>query len=154
MLADSKVQFLLIDNPSRHFNCQFSMNEKTQPATVFSNPQPATRSSQLAYVIYTSGTTGKPKGVVNQNRGVVNTLLFRKDQYQMNPDMTSLQLFSPSFDGFVTSFFTPIISGAKVVLLNKEEIRDTTKIKDIIREQKVTHFICIPVLYRAIIGEL
>ena len=66
----------------------------------------------------------------------------------------SLQLFSYSFDGFVTSFFTPIISGAKIVLLSEEEMKDITKIKEIIVKNQITHFISVPLLYQAIIDQL
>ncbi|UCH97968.1 MAG: amino acid adenylation domain-containing protein, partial [Candidatus Aminicenantes bacterium] len=108
----------------------------------------------LAYIIYTSGTTGKPKGVMIEHKGAVNTLLYRKEEYQMNSNVIALQLFSYVFDGFVTSFFTPIISGARVVLLNRKSITDIEKIKEVIVKNKVTHFISVPALYRAIIESL
>ncbi|NIM17441.1 MAG: AMP-binding protein, partial [Candidatus Aminicenantes bacterium] len=81
-------------------------------------------SAGLAYIIYTSGSTGIPKAVAVNHRSAVNTLCFRKAEYRMNPGVISLQLFSYSFDGFVTSFFTPIISGAKILLLTSEQVRD------------------------------
>jgi fengycin family lipopeptide synthetase D len=105
----------------------------------------------LAYIIYTSGTGGEPKGVEVEHRGVVNTLLSRGAEYEMGPDVVSLQLFSYGFDGFVTSFFTPIISGARVVLLKKEEMGDIEKIRDVIRGNQVTHFISVPSFYSVLI---
>ncbi|HLP57984.1 MAG TPA: amino acid adenylation domain-containing protein, partial [Candidatus Deferrimicrobium sp.] len=67
-------------------------------------------SSQLAYIIYTSGSTGKPKGVMVEHGSAVNILLYRKASYKINNQVTSLLLFSYSFDGFVTDCFTPLIS--------------------------------------------
>jgi amino acid adenylation domain-containing protein len=105
----------------------------------------------LAYVIYTSGSTGKSKGVLVHHGAVVNTLVCRKEEYKMTPADTALQLFSYVFDGFLTSFFTPILSGARVVILSSREISDINAVKDAISKQWVTHFISVPAFYRAIL---
>ncbi|UCH95356.1 MAG: amino acid adenylation domain-containing protein [Candidatus Aminicenantes bacterium] len=118
------------------------------------NMQPVSTPMNLAYIIYTSGSTGKPKGVMVDHRSVVNTLLFRKEEYQMNIHDTNLQLFSYGFDAFVTSFFTPIISGSRVILVNQDDAADFIAIKDTITKHKVTHLICVPALYREIIENL
>jgi gramicidin S synthase 2/tyrocidine synthetase-3 len=110
--------------------------------------------SGLAYVIYTSGTTGRPKGVAVEHRGAVNTLICRKEEYNMRPQDVSLQLFSYSFDGFVTSFFTPLLSGVRGVLMEESGIKDIGAIKDVIIKEGVTHFISVPALYRAIMEDL
>ncbi|UCH93630.1 MAG: amino acid adenylation domain-containing protein, partial [Candidatus Aminicenantes bacterium] len=112
------------------------------------------RPNNLAYIIYTSGTTGQPKGVEVEHRGVVNTLWYRKEVYGMNPGFVCLQLFSYAFDGFVTSFFTPLISGSTVILLEQEKIGDIEIIKDTIVRNRVTHFISVPSLYSAVIETL
>ncbi|HLP57399.1 MAG TPA: condensation domain-containing protein, partial [Candidatus Deferrimicrobium sp.] len=93
----------------------------------------------------------RPKGVALEHRGVVNTLLCRKEEYKFTPGVTALQLFSFAFDGFVTSFFTPVISGAKVILLAEEDVIDITHINKIIVKHGVNHFICVPILFKAIL---
>jgi amino acid adenylation domain-containing protein len=113
-----------------------------------------TQSSDLAYIIYTSGSTGKPKGVLVEHGHVVNTLVYRKEEYRMDSRHTALQLFSYAFDGFLTSFFTPIISGARVVILSKQTIEDITRIVEVIAENQVTHFISVPILYQAIMNTI
>ncbi|UCH95943.1 MAG: amino acid adenylation domain-containing protein, partial [Candidatus Aminicenantes bacterium] len=144
MLNDSNVNLVLtnegIDNES------INMSGSSTPAAVSSN-----RDRDIAYVIYTSGTTGKPKGSLISHRSAVNTLEYRKTVYQITPADTFLQLFSPSFDGFVTGFFTPLISGAKVVLVKEKAVKDILILKEVIVRIKVTHFISVPPLYRAII---
>ncbi|MCP5047896.1 MAG: amino acid adenylation domain-containing protein, partial [bacterium] len=126
MLKDSGTEILLKDDdftPGAFNNC---------PDGTSSPPHPLTHSpTQLCYIIYTSGTTGKPKGVIVEHKGAVNTLLYRKEEYRMNTDVVALQLFSYAFDGFVTSLFTPIVSGARIVLPNREDIANITKIKEI-----------------------
>jgi fengycin family lipopeptide synthetase D len=105
----------------------------------------------LAYVIYTSGSTGKPKGVLVQHGGVFNAIYWRRQEYNLTPDDGVLQLFSFSFDGFVTSFFTPIVSGSRVVLPTDEEARDVFRIKELIVSRRITHFICVPSLYASLL---
>jgi len=112
------------------------------------------KGNSLAYAIYTSGSTGRPKGVIVEHHSAANMLEYRKQEYNMGIGDISLQLFSSTFDGFITSFFTPVISGAKVILLSEEGIKDITVIKSVITKNRVTHFISVPALYRAIIGEL
>lgn len=114
-------------------------------------PNRSTKPSDLAYIIYTSGTTGKPKGVMVEQQNILNSIQWRKMEYNLNNQDSVLQLFSYSFDGFLTSFFTPIVSGSKTVILDNDEVKDAMAIKKYIVSQKVTHFICIPVLYSAIL---
>ena len=110
--------------------------------------------ANLAYTIYTSGSTGQPKGVLVQHQQVVNTLLLRKEEYNMTPNHAALQLFSYVFDGFITSFFTPIISGAVAVVLESQPTADVTAIEEAIIKNKITHFISVPALYRVILEGL
>nr|WP_251036222.1 non-ribosomal peptide synthetase [Paenibacillus sp. ISL-20] len=116
-----------------------------------SNPNYACEPDSLAYVIYTSGTTGQPKGVMIEHAQISNTLQWRRDEYALQSFHNILQLFSFAFDGFVTSLFTPILSGSKVVLIQEELARDPMAIKRLILKEKITHFICIPSLYRSLL---
>jgi tyrocidine synthetase-3 len=130
-------------------------------ADVYTQPQPGktrrtgselqSKPSDPAYIIYTSGSTGRPKGVIVEHCQAVNTLVSRKKEYRMTARHTALQLFSYAFDGFITSFFTPIISGVRVILLCKDTIQDISKIIETITTYKVTHFISVPVLFQALL---
>jgi amino acid adenylation domain-containing protein len=181
MLADSNMRILVTNFPGKFVeNSQFSIVnvqeeitnsaqgnfplERGASATALKryggggghpNPQESflTRSSQLAYIIYTSGTTGRPKGVPLQHRSVVNTLSYRKEEYGLNSQTTVLQLFSYAFDGFVTSFFTPVISGAKVILLPGEKVKDIIFLKKTIAKHQVNQFISVPSLYRTLLED-
>ncbi|MGG0140000.1 plipastatin non-ribosomal peptide synthetase PpsD, partial [Bacillus subtilis] len=116
------------------------------------SPLPQVSSAHhLAYIIYTSGTTGRPKGVMVEHKGIANTLQWRRNAYAFNETDTILQLFSFSFDGFITSMFTPLLSGAKAVLLHEEEAKDILVIKHQLSRQRITHMIIVPVLYRALL---
>ncbi|HLP46998.1 MAG TPA: AMP-binding protein, partial [Candidatus Kapabacteria bacterium] len=157
IIQDSRLPFLLTHEAQvsnkllREGIDVVDLDEISGNGGVESNFTVLLKDSDPAYIIYTSGTTGKPKGVVVEHRQAVNTLICRKTEYGLDDHTVSLQLFSYSFDGFVTSFFTPITAGALVVLLSNEELLDIDKIKDAIRRYRVTHFISVPTLFQAIL---
>jgi amino acid adenylation domain-containing protein len=107
--------------------------------------------ASLAYVIYTSGSTGKPKGVLVRHDGVTNAICWRKNEYRLEKNDNVLQLFSFAFDGFVTSFFTPVISGSCAVFLSEEESRDIFAVKKAVVSMGITHFISVPSIYRSLL---
>ncbi|MCP4218243.1 MAG: amino acid adenylation domain-containing protein, partial [bacterium] len=113
---------------------------------------PLTLQTEPAYIIYTSGTTGRPKGVVVEHRNAVNTLLYRREEYNINTATIALQLLSFAFDAFVESFFTPLLSGAKLVITDDSQAKDTTAIKELIVKNNITLFVCGPSLYTAILA--
>lgn len=110
------------------------------------------KNNDLAYIIYTSGSTGKPKGVMIEHGSIYNNIYWRVKNYKFNKNDTSLILFSYHFDGFVTSFFTPLLSGSKIVFLKNNEIKDPDVIIKYLKKYKVTNFITIPSLYLAILS--
>ncbi|MCY9043624.1 amino acid adenylation domain-containing protein, partial [Bacillus inaquosorum] len=105
----------------------------------------------LAYLIYTSGTTGRPKGVLVNHQGIANTLQWRREEYGMAEQDISLHLFSYVFDGCVTSLFTPLISGACVLLTTDDEAKYVLALKRKIARYKVSHMIIVPSLYRVLL---
>ncbi len=107
--------------------------------------------SRLAYVIYTSGSTGTPKGVMIEHGSLANTLIWRKSEYQFTVQDRALQLFSAAFDGFVTSFFTPLIAGARLVMVDEHVGKDPLQIKEEIVLRQITYLLCVPTLYWAIL---
>jgi amino acid adenylation domain-containing protein len=115
------------------------------------NPEYAVQPHDLAYVIYTSGTTGLPKGVMVEQRSIVDRIRWRRDEYRLDAQDRILQLFSFTFDGFLTSLFTPLISGSGVIIVNEAEARDPVAIKNMLNTAKITHFISVPALYAAIL---
>ncbi|MBY9077396.1 amino acid adenylation domain-containing protein [Paenibacillus sp. HN-1] len=108
----------------------------------------------LAYVIYTSGTTGKPKGVLIEHRNVINTLQFRRMEHGLNETDVILQLNPYGFDGFVATFFTPLIAGATIITLEDNRANDMEMLSEAIRTNGVTHFASVPVLYEEMLEHL
>ncbi|HEX7332371.1 MAG TPA: amino acid adenylation domain-containing protein [Pyrinomonadaceae bacterium] len=89
--------------------------QKTPVDAEFQRVTPA----DAAYVIYTSGSTGQPKGVKISHRALVNYLSWCRDVY-VKKDQASFALYSSlAFDLTVTSLFTPLLTGNRLVIYGR-----------------------------------
>ena len=84
------------------------------------NPGRPTAPDSLAYVIYTSGSTGTPKGVMIEHRSLVNYIWWAKERYSRGERLAWPLFSSLAFDLTVTSIFTPLISGGRIVVVRED----------------------------------
>ncbi|WP_379127442.1 amino acid adenylation domain-containing protein [Paenibacillus sp. sgz500958] len=70
----------------------------------------------LAYIIYTSGSTGKPKGVMVEHRGLTHYIWWADRKYVRGEEIAFPLYSSISFDLTVTSMFTPLLSGNRILI--------------------------------------
>jgi len=84
------------------------------------NPSVPISPDNLAYVIYTSGSTGKPKGVLIEHRGLTNYLNWCAKAYRVAEGAGAPVSSAMGFDATITSFFSPLVTGGKIVLLPEE----------------------------------
>ncbi|MBH8554250.1 amino acid adenylation domain-containing protein [Nostocaceae cyanobacterium CENA357] len=85
------------------------------------NPLSSVHPANLAYVIYTSGSTGKPKGTMIPHQGLVNYLSWSTQAYAVAQGSGAPVNSSIGFDATITSLFSPLLVGQKVVLLEEEQ---------------------------------
>ncbi|HET9278852.1 MAG TPA: amino acid adenylation domain-containing protein, partial [Flavitalea sp.] len=130
MLKDSAVSVLITD---QQFGESFlasdlhviSLDNQWDKIVQYPNKNLITdvHPANLAYIIYTSGSTGVPKGTLITHGGVVNYLSWCITHYAVASGSGAPINSSIAFDATVTSFFAPLLTGKKVVLLpEKEEI--------------------------------
>jgi amino acid adenylation domain-containing protein len=70
----------------------------------------------LAYVIYTSGSTGKPKGVMVEHGGMLNHLLAKINDLQMDATTILAYTASYTFDISVWQMFAALLCGGKTII--------------------------------------
>ncbi|MDT9633932.1 non-ribosomal peptide synthetase [Pseudomonas sp. JV449] len=78
------------------------------------NPGIYSGPDNLAYVIYTSGSTGLPKGVMVEQRGMLNNQLSKVPYMDLTPADVIAQTASQSFDISVWQFLAAPLFGARV----------------------------------------
>jgi len=79
-----------------------------------------TTPAHLAYVIYTSGSTGLPKGTLIEHRGLTNYLSWCVEAYRAAEGCGAPVSSAIGFDATITSFFAPLITGGKIVMLPED----------------------------------
>lgn len=92
---------------------------------------------RLAYVVYTSGSSGVPKGVLVEHRQAVNTLVGCREWFGFNAEDLFLCIASPTFDIFFFELLSPLISGAAVRLVSREELFDPSRLGSILMRATV-----------------
>ncbi|MFD3212676.1 non-ribosomal peptide synthetase, partial [Pseudomonas sp. LR_7] len=82
-----------------------------------SNPGIHSAPDNLAYVIYTSGSTGLPKGVMVEQRGMLNNQLSKVPYLALDEQDVIAQTASQSFDISVWQFLAAPLFGARVEIV-------------------------------------
>ncbi|AEY66936.1 non-ribosomal peptide synthetase [Clostridium sp. BNL1100] len=115
------------------------------------NLEEVNKPEDLACVIYTSGSTGTPKGVLVKHINMVNFSNWRIGNYNYNTKDVSLQLLSVAFDGFGSIFYSSLLSGGTLVIIEEENRINYSFIRNVLEDRSVTNMCLVPSMYRAIL---
>jgi len=114
-------------------------------------PAPNAAGSSLIYVLYTSGSTGQPKGVALEHRNIVNFLL----SMQREPGLTSrdrlLAVTTLSFDIAGLELYLPLITGAQVIIAERDDLADGTRLAALLDQHQATVMQATPSTWRLLI---
>ncbi|MED1944045.1 MULTISPECIES: tyrocidine non-ribosomal peptide synthetase TycB [Brevibacillus] len=127
------------------------LEDKSNYSRITTNLDPIHTATHLAYIIYTSGTTGKPKGVMGEHKGIVNSATWNKEELALSVHDRGLLALSFAFDAFALTFFALILSGSTVVLTKDEEAKDPIALKNLISTWSCSYTVCVPSLFQAIL---
>ncbi|MFI6893873.1 amino acid adenylation domain-containing protein [Streptomyces sp. NPDC050256] len=99
-----------------------------------------TDGTAAACVFYTSGSTGQPKGVVSPHRGTIRTLV-GCPEIPLGPSTVFLQAAPLPWDGFSLELWAPLLNGGCCLLLEADEVLDTSALRQAIRRGVETMFL-------------
>ncbi|MEV5093265.1 AMP-binding protein, partial [Streptomyces griseoincarnatus] len=91
-----------------------------------------------AYTLYTSGSTGRPKGVIVTWGNLRNFVEDMRERTGMTPQDRLLAVTTVGFDIAHLELFVPLISGATVVLADKELVHDPRELSRVVHDGGIT----------------
>ncbi|CAA0119416.1 non-ribosomal peptide synthetase [Zhongshania aliphaticivorans] len=150
-LSTSTVSSTLFNKDIAVLNLDTIDVSKTNTDTRLS-PAPINRNT-TAYVIYTSGSTGRPKGVEISHSGLLNFLLAMQDELQIRPTDKLLALTTVAFDIAALELYLPLISGAEVVISNRDIAKDPAKLAALINDEKISVMQATPSHWQALLAD-
>jgi amino acid adenylation domain-containing protein len=118
------------------------------------NPAVKIDSTQLAYTIYTSGSTGRPKGVMIEHHSAVNLILWVNTEFNIGARDCLLFITSMCFDLSVYDIFGLLAAGGSIVMVEKQELMDVPRLKELLVKHQVTFWDSVPSTLDYFIGEL
>jgi amino acid adenylation domain-containing protein len=113
------------------------------PGSIGSCPT-ACQPYNAACVIYTSGSTGAPRGILIDNRNIVNLVYSFKQSYNPGPDDRILPLTSIASASFVGEILPILTSGGGIVLADKVHFLDMKKLKQVLADFEITILSTVP----------
>ena len=151
IIEDSEAKFVISSQSQNDFLSQFSIKvfeiECYEQVNEITNPKVELNSNSPLYIIYTSGTTGKPKGVVVNNRNMVNYVNWFTLFARVTDRDKAMLVSSFSFDLGYTSVYSSLLNGAELHLLSKEQYSNVPYMLGYIDKQSVTFFKLTPSLF-------
>ncbi|WP_285420565.1 non-ribosomal peptide synthetase [Pseudomonas sp. efr-133-TYG-5] len=116
------------------------------------NPGIFSAPDNLAYVIYTSGSTGLPKGVMVEQRGMLNNQLSKVPYLQLTDADVIAQTASQSFDISVWQFLAAPLFGARVDIVPNSIAHDPQGLLVHVQQQGITVLESVPSLIQGMLA--
>ncbi|AKS08856.1 non-ribosomal peptide synthetase [Pseudomonas trivialis] len=133
------------------FDCQLLVWEEI-PARG-ENPGIYSGPDNLAYVIYTSGSTGLPKGVMVEQRGMLNNQLSKVPYLALSDADVIAQTASQSFDISVWQFLAAPLFGARVDIVPNTIAHDPQGLLEHVQTQGITVLESVPSLIQGMLAQ-
>ena len=114
-------------------------------------PRPIRALGRLAYLIYTSGSTGAPKGVMVEQDGMLNNILYKLDSLKMTADDIVAQTASQCFDISVWQFLAALLCGARVHIVPDDVAHDPAALGHHLDEAGITIVELVPAVLQGLL---
>jgi fengycin family lipopeptide synthetase D len=116
------------------------------------HPTHLTHPTQLCYILYTSGTTGNPKGVLVENRNLVNYVTWFSSVTRLTCDNRTVLTSSFAFDLGYTSIYPAILKGGELHVLPREIYLDSPLFLDYLRKHQISYIKATPSFFSLIVN--
>jgi amino acid adenylation domain-containing protein len=116
-------------------------------------PEFVAEPARPAYVLHTSGSTGRPKGVVVPHQGIANRVRWLAHRHRLGPADRVLLKTTVGFDAAGLELFSPLVSGAALVLAPDGAERDPATLLAAVADHGVTVLQGVPSVYRRLVDE-
>ncbi|SFL84947.1 non-ribosomal peptide synthetase [Nitrosomonas communis] len=156
MLTDSKAELLLTQKKwlaelegiaPRHLCVDIDFKnwayEKNTNLFIDLSPE------DIAYILYTSGSTGVPKGIMIPHRVTVNRMFIEFDPFE--PDEALCAKTSICFVDSVWELWSAWANGLPVTLIPEAQIKDPSRLLDILSSSGATRIVLVPSLLRSML---
>jgi amino acid adenylation domain-containing protein len=104
-----------------------------------------------AYVLYTSGSTGKSKGVVISHGSVANFLLSMRERPGLDAGQKIAAITTLGFDIAGLELYLPLITGSRLLVIDRETARDGFRLLAALREEGVDVLQATPTTWRMLL---
>ncbi len=94
--------------------------------------------SSPAYIIYTSGSTGQPKGCVVRHESVLALVKNEGLPYEFSADDIWIVAHSFCFDFSVWEMYGALLRGGRVIVAERETLRDPVALLNLLKRERVT----------------
>nr|WP_298114497.1 amino acid adenylation domain-containing protein [uncultured Pseudomonas sp.] len=102
------------------------------------NPGLLLHPRQLAYSLYTSGSTGRPKGVQIEREALANFLRGIQAHARLTANDRLLAVTTLGFDIAALELFLPLLHGACVVLVSREQTLQPAALIELLESQSIS----------------
>jgi len=103
-------------------------------------------SASIAYIMFTSGSTGSPKGVAVSHGNLAHLINWSQNQFGICSTDKIANVNSLFFDNSVFDIYSALFSGATLIVINREELKNPSVCLTILENHNVTQWFSVPSL--------